>query len=261
MAFWTALKSGKTAPRNDGRTLKLNGYTATIAVPPRFDWAEPVRSFGVLGNDQIGNCTCVAAHQMVQTWSANTDVTDYRPVARDAILTYSRLTGFVRRTGEHDDGANMLDVLKWWRRHGLSTGHMIEAFAAVDTDDLKESLQQAIYRFGGVYLGFALPEFIDGKPRWQMEDSPGGHEARAYTFGGHAVFAPAYSADGVTVISWGRRISVDWAFLHRYCDEAYVAMTDFWINRDGRSPGGLDAEALRRDMKAVATPRLKERTN
>ena len=163
----------------------------------------------MFGNDRIGDCTCVAAHQMVQTWSANTDTKDYRPVARDVILTYSRLTGYNRRTGEHDDGANMLDVLKWWRRHGLSTGHMIDAFAAVDTDDVKESLPQAIYRFGGVYLGFALPEYVESKPRWHMADSPGGQAARAYGFGGHAVFGCAYDADGITVISWGaERMSI-----------------------------------------------------
>lgn len=255
------MKAGKTAPRNDSRTLNLSNYAQGLPIPPRFDWAQPVHAYGMLGNDRIGDCTCVAAHQMVQTWSANTDTKDYRPVARDVILTYSRLTGYNRRTGEHDDGANMLDVLKWWRRHGLSTGHMIDAFAAVDTDDVKESLPQAIYRFGGVYLGFALPEYVESKPRWHMADSPGGQAARAYGFGGHAVFGCAYDADGITVISWGRRTHVDWAFLHRYLDEAYACLDDFWINRDGRSPGGLDAAALRRDLLAVATPRLKERAN
>ena len=180
----------------------------------------------MFGNDRIGDCTCVAAHQMVQTWSANTDTKDYRPVARDVILTYSRLTGYNRRTGEHDDGANMLDVLKWWRRHGLSTGHMIDAFAAVDTDDVKESLPQAIYRFGGVYLGFALPEYVESKPRWHMADSPGASGAgvrirracrvrlrlRRRRDHGHLV---------------GRRTHVDWAFLHRYLDEAYACLDDF----------------------------------
>lgn len=143
----------------------------------------------------------------------------------------------------------------------MSTGHMIEAFAAVDFDDPRETLKQAIYRFGGVYCGFALPAFAESLPRWSMEDSPGGAKAKPYSFGGHAVFAPAYDDDGLTVISWGRRMKVDWAFVHKYLDEAYACLDEFWINRDGRSPGGLDIKALRHDLSAVATPRLKERVN
>ena len=183
----------------------------------------------MFGNDRIGDCTCVAAHQMVQTWSANTDTKDYRPVARDVILTYSRPDRINRRTGEHRrrrQHAGRAEVVapprpEHWPR-------AIDAFAAVDTDDVKESrCHRRSTVFGGVYLGFALPEYVESKPRWHMADSPGGQAARAYGFGGHAVFGCAYDADGITVISWGRRTHVDWAFLHRYLDEAYACLDDF----------------------------------
>lgn len=251
------MKAGKLPPRLDARTFKLLDFLAYAPIPEHCDWSDAVRKYGPLGSETAANSTCVAAHHIAQTWTANTEQNSYNPVARDALLTYSRITGYSRKTGEQDDGAAALDALKWWRRHGLSTGHRIEAFALLDADDICQSVSQAIHRFGGAYVGLALPAFVVDKPQWSLEDSPGGAAAKPYSFGGQAVMAAGYDDQGVMAIVCGRRTPVSWAFLEKYCDEAYAVMDDFWMSHDARIPGGLDIDKLKNALKTTATPRLR----
>src|ERR1035441_10370083 len=64
------LKLGKSVARHDPRTLLLASYvTRTLPAPPAsFDVTSKVKAWGMMDNDQIGDCTCAAAGHLLMEW-------------------------------------------------------------------------------------------------------------------------------------------------------------------------------------------------
>src|SRR5260370_34160259 len=68
------LKLGKGTARHDPRTLLMAAYiTPSLPTPPAsFDLTTKVKSlWGMMENDQIGDCTCAAAGHLIMEWTAN----------------------------------------------------------------------------------------------------------------------------------------------------------------------------------------------
>src|SRR5579863_10126474 len=67
------LKLGKQRARHDPRTLLLASYvTPALPVPPtQLDLASKINSWGMMENDQLGDCTCAAAGHLIMEWTAN----------------------------------------------------------------------------------------------------------------------------------------------------------------------------------------------
>src|SRR5262249_25124468 len=142
--------------------------------------------------------------------------------------------------------ANELDVLEYWRTTGIA-GNQILAYAAVDTRNLDE-VRQAIWLFGGIYLGIYVPQsaerqFAAGEPWTVPWVSP--------IVGAHAVPALAYDESGVAVSTWAKIQGADWRFFSRYCEEAYAIVDQAWIASSGISPSGFDVEQLKTDLAAL----------
>jgi hypothetical protein len=255
------MRSGKHKPENDSRTVKLSAFVdPSKRLPGDVNWTGGI-SYSSLGNNRLGNCAAVAAHQLVQTWTRNTQVKNYTPREREAVQTYAECCNYRPSKPESDTGVAMLTVLKRWRRHGLSTGHHIDAFASVlDEDgDTKRALKCAVADFGGAFVGFALPQFAAEDKTSASVKSWGIQRGtpetiKPYGFGGHAVAAVGYTENALHVISWGKLYLVTWGFVEQYIDEAYVALDTDWINRDGKTPSGLDYAALLAAVRKVGTP-------
>ena len=76
------------------------------------------------------------------------------------------------------------------------------------------------------------------------------------SWGGHAVPVLAYDSDTLTCITWGAKKRMTWKFFARYCDESYAPLSPDWLNPHGRTPEGLDRDALQADLAQIAdTPR------
>ena len=39
---------------------------------------------------------------------------------------------------------------------------------------------------------------------------------------GHYVYVPGYTKTGPVCVTWGRKQQMSWAFVEKYCDEAYA---------------------------------------
>src|SRR5690348_15304597 len=67
------LKLGKGAARHDMRTLLMASYaTHQLPTPPdHYDLTTKITSWGMMENDQIGDCTCAAAGHLIMEWTAN----------------------------------------------------------------------------------------------------------------------------------------------------------------------------------------------
>src|SRR5215467_12720805 len=125
------LPLGKQRARHDPRTLMLADYLDTTELPPApksCDWGTkiPNDSWGMMLNDEIGDCTCAAAAHLIQSWTSNDD----------KIVTLS-----------DNDGCVELDVLNYWRHKGIGK-HKFDAYVALEPKN-HEHIRDSIHLFGG----------------------------------------------------------------------------------------------------------------
>jgi hypothetical protein len=239
---------GKHAPKLDYRTLRLENYLkSTLAPPPpslnvltqvykNLKISNPATLFPMDGNDTLGDCTIAALAHADTVF--NGLIGQKKIMAKQAaVKLYMHLTGGV------DSGLNELDVLNYWQSTGAE-GDKILAFVKINEKN-HVNVQQAIQLFGGVYLGFqvqqnAQQEF-DARTPW----IPG-----PLTSDGHAVFAVAYDATGVTVLTWGNTQQGTWAWWDECVDEAYAILPP-QAKKSDFSPG-FNFTQLQADLEAVA---------
>ncbi len=117
------LKLGKTVARHDPRALLMASYlTPALPAPPAsFDLTSKVGStWGMMDNDQLGDCTCAAAGHLIMEWTANAGKKMVTPTDKQIVAAYSAVTGYNPVTGANDNGANEVDVLNYWRQTGIA---------------------------------------------------------------------------------------------------------------------------------------------
>jgi len=239
---------GKLPARVDPRTLQLSRYVdreVLPAPPAALDLTKGVTEWPMYGNDRIGDCTTAAAGHMIEAWSEEaagqavevpeTAVLD----AFDAVKIVDPSTG--------EEGAVEVDVLRFWRKHGIG-GHRVGAFAAVAVAD-DDLVRTAAFLFGGLYIGLQLPLRAQEQAVWDWSGRLDGPDAPG-SWGGHAVNVAAYDEPGLTVVTWGALQRLTWSFWQHYCDEAWAIISPDFL-AGGRSPQGFDLQALQQDLDLV----------
>lgn len=245
-------KLGKHAPRFDSRTLQFGAYlTKELAPPPvSRDYTKPVTTWPMMGNDAYGDCTCAAAGHMIQEWTANTSTQKIIPDAQ-ILASYNHFA-----KNNPDAGANMLDVLSYWRKSGIG-GDKITAYVQLEP---KNDLQarDAINLFGNCYIGVALPNFavVPGsdflKTPWVVPPQGPTGNAAPNSENGHCIPAVAYDERNLYVVTWGALKSMSWQFYDAYMDEAFAVLSPDWISQKlGVSPSGFNMVALSQDLAAI----------
>src|SRR5271169_5820409 len=246
------LKLGKQPVRHDPRTLLFASYTtpALPAPPPAVNLAAEVKNrWGMMDNDQLGDCTCAAAGHLIMEWTANASKM-VTPPDSAIVDAYSAITGYNPKTGANDNGANELDVLNYWRQTGIG-GHKIEAFVALEPSN-KTHVMDGIWIFGGCYIGVALPKSAQAqtsnKQPWSVPPSGTSGDGAPGSWGGHAVPVVAYDSRGLTVVTWGALQTMTWGFWATYCDEAYAILSTDYINGNKQAPQGFSLQQLQADL-------------
>lgn len=230
--------------------LHLSRYVgAPLPAPPAtVDWVTAVTDWPMYLNDELGDCTCACVGHMVEVFTrygAGTTV----EVTDDDVLKLYELQGYRPDDPSTDQGAVIQDVLGDWRKTGIA-GHKVVAFASVDVSNPAE-VKQALNLFGSVDIGFNVPasamdQFNAGKP-WDVVTHDGGIE------GGHCVpvqlvqdSSPAYK-----VVTWGAVQEMTQAFWDKYVEEAWVVITEDFLNGQGVDPQGFDLYQLGEDLAAL----------
>lgn len=242
------VRLGRQPKREDTRTLKLARYIAPEALPTgHLDLARNVPEWGMLGNDQVGNCGPVAFQHLRIGRSAEAAGHPLTVGLDETLALYRRVSGWNGRAGDPSDaGVVLLDMLNSLRHDG-----QLYAFAEVDRGDLQE-MRAAHYLFGGVLLGYALPAYLEQRvaadvaaPWVRRGRGALTGSAEPGSWGGHAVCS--VRDDRWRVCTWGQVVRMSAAFHFAYCDEAYALITPEWFSSD-RSPAGFDLDALRADL-------------
>lgn len=240
--------------------LKLRDYlsaTYPFQVPRTVDYSPQVRGWGVMGNDQLGDCTAAAAGHAEEVWTAYGMGAQWTPTDQEVIDFYSGSTGYDPRDPSTDQGGIMQDVLAYWRKNGLA-GRTLEAFFQLDPGNADE-LRAALYLFGCVNIGMAFPayamdQFDSGQP-WDVPKH--GTRVNSQIEGGHCVLLVKMVQGGnYTVVTWGQLQEVTPAFWANYIGtraggEAWAMAEQDWI-REGSAPANaLSVDQLNADFKTL----------
>ena len=239
-------KLGKQPARQDPRTLQLAKYLSPTLPPPppQIDHSKAVATWGMMKNDTVGDCTCAAAGHLIMEW---TSLAKDPVVPSDASIidAYAAITGYNPRTGANDNGANELDVLKYWRKTGIDKRKIL-AYIALEPAN-HTHVEDSVSLFESCYIGLALPVSAQKQTVWSVP--PGGPTGPGApgSWGGHAVPVVGYDSRGLTVITWGAPKRMTWSFWTAYCDEAYALLSMDMLDA-GKAPNGFDLKTLQADL-------------
>lgn len=236
-------KLGKLAAKHDLRALRFRRYGAGLPQPPAScDYSAKVPEWGMLGNDQYGDCGFAMAVHQELGWADNETPSIPVPSAQSVVSEY------LSYTNGQDSGVVLSDMLNFWRSSGIN-GRKIGAFATVAPQDHVEAMN-AVYYFGSASLGVQLPVAWQGAGVWDCPGSPTGIYAPG-SWGGHAIPIVAYNATGPIVVSWGGLIPMTWRAYDIYCDECYAVLALSWTDGTRPAPNGFDLASLSADLALV----------
>lgn len=244
------MKLGKLAPRHDPRTLQLARYlTPALPKPPAsVAWSSKVRSWPMYLNDSLGDCTCAAAGHMVQAWTADGQSKEIDITDAQVLKAYEAVGGYRPGNPSTDNGAVELDVLKYWKSHGIG-GHKIGAYGSVDPLKI-DLVRTGIFLFGGLYIGVALPISAQNQTTWDVPAGGTHGDGATGSWGGHAIPVLDYDGKTFTCITWGAVKRMTVRFFEAYCDEAHPAISNDFL-KSSKAPNGFDLAALNADLAAI----------
>lgn len=252
-------KTGKSARGRNAAVPHLSAILAGrgVATPPAaVDQTDGMPAdLGMMLNDHLNDCTCAAFYHALQVWSFHAGGAVQTEPDENVRRLYIEACGYDPAKGGEGAGGVVQQVLAFLHHTGAPTGpsgegrNRIAAFVEIDPR-LTEDVKHAIADCGLAYVGFQMPRFIlpDGghpPPVWDVQP------AASPIIGGHAVILTGYSDTGLTVISWGKRFTMTWAFFKAYVDEVYALADHAWITAKRTTPGGLSLRELEAQMKTL----------
>lgn len=199
--------------------------------------------WGMLGNDQCGDCTIAGIAHAVQTWRWATKK------SVPAFATNSIVQQYMALSGGKDDGLDPVEVANWMRKTGVADAngerHQISTYAAID--NLHYSIIAA-YLFGVCGLGLMLPktaerQFMAGQVWDDTASTP---------HGGHYVPMVGVNSKGnPVVVTWGKLQAMTPAFFRKYFIGAIAYVSEDYLLATGKSPEGFDFAALQANLTHV----------
>lgn len=245
---------GRKPSKPDNRTLRFRDYVKPgLLGPPPLDagWYTEVYRWPMYANDSEGDCVIAAWGHLRNLWTKYATGIEGGPTLADILAVYNHLS-------PGNDGVDMLTALRYATKTGLG-GKKIRAYAALTPGDVREA-ELCVSIFGAALIGLELPDAITNSSN--MLEIPWAIPAGASTESGswapnpnsgHCVIAPGYREphQNFEIVTWGAVIAMSDAFYNVMSDEAYLVISDEWIERNGKSPSGFDLEQLLLDRESL----------
>jgi Putative lactococcus lactis phage r1t holin len=244
---------GRTPNKGKPR-VKLTADLAPALTPPAaVDYYSkvPAASWGMDGNDTLGDCTCAEVDHAIKALQVAAGNPETKSTTAEVVKLYEAAGGYNPDDPNTDQGAEMQAVRNYWRKNGATLGgtkHTILLFAEVDHRN-HDLVKWCIHRFGelGVGINFptsAMQQFDKGLPWDVVKGSP--------FEGGHAIAAVGYDDTYVYVITWGRVQRMTWAFWDWTVEEAWTQLSSEFVNAtSGNDPLGETLHALGEQYAAI----------
>lgn len=245
------VKLGKMPPKHDMRVPMLAKYTADLPpAPETSNWVAGLETadFGAMMNAQLGDCTCAGMGHAIQVWTHAAGGTMVTLPDAEILIRYE-VFGYRPNDPSTDQGAVETDVLNYWLKNPLA-GHGLDGYVALQPKDIRD-IKDAIWLFGGAYIGVALPLTAQSQSVWTVTPQGLVGDGQPGSWGGHCVFVVGYDSRFVYFISWGKFMRMSWNFWWAYTDESYGLVSPDWAVANANAPSGFDKAALLADMAAL----------
>ena len=238
-------KLGKREFVEDKRDLKFRDYVTVLPTPPvTFGHENLITNYGMLGNDQYGDCVIAGSCHETMLWTLEGST--------EALFTDTlAISQYHTICGAGDNGCDVRTVLDYRQKTGLIDStknvHKIGAYVALDQTNINE-IKEAIYIFNAIGIGINFPasamdQFNAGQPWTVVKGSK--------IEGGHYIPILGYDADYLYVITWGQIQKMDYNFFKTYCDEAWAILSTEMLNNSGLTPEGFNNTQLNADLTAI----------
>ena len=229
----------------------LTYYVAgDLPKPPASMPVPDVSTWGMLGNDQYGDCGVAGLEHLLEAAAA--DAGDKETFASDQ----QAVAYYLKYTGGQDSGVVLSAYLTYVRAHGYY-GKTVKAFAPVSVHDVP-TLQSAIYLYDAVYTGIAVTQammdaFGQGQP-WTLA------MAQGEPIGGHCIPLVGYDGKTLTAVTWGGIQEIEYAAWHAMSSEAWAVIPGELAKGDGHGVNlaALEADLDKLDVPAPAAPAVHE---
>ncbi len=243
------MKLGKLPPRIDPRTFRLEKYLRKTLPPPpsAIGWYDRSWKWDMLLNDSLGCCVPTAMAHMIQQWTAYTR-NPVVPTDAEVLKAYQDIGGYVPGDPSTDNGCVMLDALNYWRKTGFD-GHKILGYAALNLRDHVQ-VMQAIWLFGNVFTGVALPVSAQGQTSWRVPVGGAVGAGLPGSWGGHCIPQLSAGSKAKKLSTWAQVYDMDWAFDDLYVDEGYAVFAPEWV-QSSMAVNHVDMQALYADLAAL----------
>jgi hypothetical protein len=218
----------------------LTYYAAGPLPQPPPSVPVPVVAWGMLGNDQYGDCGPAGLEHGFMAAAADTYEPETFPTEQQCVeyyLTYD---------DGQDEGVVLSQYLGYVQQNGYY-GHTVTAYAPVGVHDVP-TLQFAIDAYDFAYCGInvtqAMMDAFDAGEPWTSAANQG------EVLGGHCVPAVGYTDEYLTIVTWGQVQQVAWPAWHGMSDEAWAVLSGE-LATAGTDGHGLNLAALQADISKV----------
>ena len=242
---------GCAPPRPGAVQLKLSAYLDMAALPPipkEFGHEEhdPPIPWGMLGNDQVGDCVVAGGAHEHMLWSQMGG----KPLTFNTRDIYRDFTAITGLPPSPLVGADMQQAASFRLKTGLlgadGKRHRIAAYLEITPGNLKQ-LYAAMYLFGAVGCAVHLPSTAERQfSNHQSWHIVGG----GYWLGYHYVPCVALREGNIVCITWGRFQAMRPSFYVANNVQSIVYLSDEALT-DGKSLEGFDRDALHTDMRML----------
>ena len=240
-------KPGKGPASKDNRDLKLKDYIdkpkLITGLPASYNHDKLGITWGMLGNDQYGDCVIAGAGHETMIYTAEGIGT---PVPMDANTT---VADYHTICGSGDNGCDVRTVLGYRQKTGIhdtrKTLHKLTAYAAMDIDS--EEVKLAVYYFSAVGIGIQFPasamDQFNNKEPWSVV-------ASSSIEGGHYIPIIGYDDKYLYCVTWGQIQPMTYDFFSKYCDEAWCIFSVEDL-KNGVSVEGFNQAQLQSDLDNI----------
>jgi hypothetical protein len=220
--------------------------------PPVFGRVMLIPEWGMLGNDQAGNCVeCSAAHQNMQ-WHALAGTPIPQFTSKTTLSDYSAATGYVPGQDNTDNGTDMGAFATYWKTTGIidATGSRHKIDLSVDiSPGNTDQIALACFLFDSVDIGVNLPSSAMDQ---FTNKTPWAPVAGSSLIGGHCVTIIGRNSLGNFIcVSWGELQAITPSFLTTYMDQGAVHLSLDQFNSKQLNPRGYNLAALTAAASAI----------
>ncbi len=252
-------KLGRKRPVARGPRFSLRNYlTRGIPSPPAtisYAHAASTALSNIYENDKLGDCVIAGIGHVVGVLTGNAGK-PFIYTNQQIIKLYEEIGGYVPGEPSTDQGCDEVTALNYWENKGAPVGaHKIAGWLAVNAADPTE-YRTALWLFENLYFGLELPDaWVNPMPdgpgfTWNVAGNPDPNN-------GHCVIGVGYTAQGVTIDTWGMLGLMTDAAVAKYAapnanGDLYTVVSQDGINKaTQKAPSGFDWSQLVADFDSM----------